>query len=46
MQFDLICDDEWKRTVTNSLFMFGMLVGGVTIGMIGDMYKNKILIED
>ena len=35
-QFNLTCENEWKQTVANSLFMFGMLIGAVTIGFIGD----------
>ena len=36
LQFDLTCENEWKQTVASSLFMFGMLIGAVTIGFIGD----------
>ena len=37
LQFDLTCDDEWKHTLGNTLFLVGMLVGAVTMGNLADM---------
>ncbi|EFX70747.1 hypothetical protein DAPPUDRAFT_60927, partial [Daphnia pulex] len=41
IQFDLTCENEWKQTVASSLFMFGMLIGAVTIGFIGDTIGRR-----
>lgn len=36
-QFHLVCENKWKQTATSTLFMLGMLLGALTIGVIGDM---------
>jgi len=39
--FDLTCDDEWKQTLTATLFMVAMLIGSVVIGRIADATGRK-----
>ena len=36
MQFNLTCDEEWKQTFANTLYMIGMLVGALTLGNLSD----------
>ena len=38
LQFDATCGNEWLVTLAGSLFMFGMLVGALAIGYLGDKY--------
>lgn len=37
IQFMIACENEWKETLINSLFMVGMLIGAFTVGNLGDM---------
>jgi len=39
--FDLTCDDEWKHTLTNTLFMTAVMIGGVLTGNIADLIGRK-----
>ena len=36
-QFDLTCDDEWKQTLTSTLYMAAMLIGSIVTGRIADV---------
>jgi len=40
-EFDLTCDDEWKHTLGNTLFLVGMLVGAVTMGNLADIIGRR-----
>jgi len=39
--FDLTCDDEWKQTFCNTLYMTGMLIGASTLGNLSDVLGRK-----
>jgi len=40
-EFHLTCEDEWKQTQINTLFMAGMLIGAVTLGNLADIFGRK-----
>ena len=36
LQFELTCEEEWRHTLSNTLFLVGMLVGAVVLGKLAD----------
>jgi len=40
-QFNLTCDEEWKHTTANTLFLVGMLVGAVSLGNLADIIGRR-----
>jgi len=36
LQFDLSCDNEWKQTLTGTVYMAGMLFGALACGSVAD----------
>jgi len=40
-EFDLTCDDEWKHTTANTVFLVGMLLGAVTMGNLADIIGRR-----
>lgn len=43
-EFELICDRAWLANLTQTLFMFGVLVGSMVFGFIADRYRILSLI--
>ncbi len=39
LQFDLVCSHDWLITVSQSVYMLGILVGVVVSGIVSDKYK-------
>jgi OCT family organic cation transporter-like MFS transporter 4/5 len=39
--FDLVCGNDWKITLAQVVYMFGILVGASTSGMISDKFGRK-----
>eukprot|EP00803_Ostreobium_quekettii_P007621 evm.model.scf_75.3 EVM.evm.TU.scf_75.3 scf_75:14532-21992(-) len=40
-EFDLICDDSWKKGFGDSVFFFGVLVGAGLFGFLSDKYGRR-----
>ena len=40
-QFDLVCGNDWKITLAQVVYMFGILLGASTSGMISDKFGRK-----
>ncbi|XP_053702916.1 organic cation/carnitine transporter 2-like isoform X1 [Synchiropus splendidus] len=40
-EWDLVCDDGWKKPMTSSLFFSGILVGSFCSGQLSDRYGRK-----
>lgn len=38
MEWHLICDKSWLKDLTQTIFMFGVLVGSFFLGMASDRY--------
>ncbi len=41
-RFNLVCDNEFQKTTSETLFFVGNLVGTLIIGTIADWYGRKI----
>lgn len=41
-KWDLVCDNQYLVSLTQSVSMFGMLFGSVVIGFLSDMYVSNI----
>jgi hypothetical protein len=47
LQFDIVCDKVILRSVTNMLFMFFKIFGGIVGGQISDRYdKEKFKLKE
>ncbi|CAK1555151.1 unnamed protein product [Leptosia nina] len=42
MEWDLICENKWLTSFTQTLFQLGTLVGSVTFGMASDRFGRKL----
>ncbi|XP_063403879.1 organic cation transporter protein-like isoform X2 [Mytilus trossulus] len=40
-QFDLVCDKDWLRSTSKTLYFFGRLVGAVVFGQLSDILGRK-----
>lgn len=40
-QFDLVCDQDWLRSTSKTLYFFGRLVGAVLFGQLSDTLGRK-----
>jgi len=40
-EFDLVCGDEWKLPLSQSVFFAGVLVGAAVFGHLGDVWGRK-----
>ncbi|VDI60148.1 Hypothetical predicted protein, partial [Mytilus galloprovincialis] len=40
-QFDLICDNDWLRSTSKTLYFFGRLLGAVIFGQLSDIFGRK-----
>ena len=36
MDFDLVCDNQWKQELSQFLLMFGILIGATAFGICSD----------
>ncbi|CAN9501812.1 unnamed protein product [Ophioblennius macclurei] len=43
-EWDLVCDDSWKKPLTSSLFFCGVLTGSFISGQLSDRYGRKIVL--
>ncbi|XP_029924921.1 solute carrier family 22 member 5-like, partial [Myripristis murdjan] len=43
-EWDLVCDDRWKKPLTSSLFFCGVLTGSFISGQFSDRYGRKIVL--
>lgn len=41
-EWDLICDNAYKVDLTQSVFMIGVLIGGLLLGMFSDKYGRRL----
>ncbi|CAL4156518.1 unnamed protein product, partial [Meganyctiphanes norvegica] len=41
-EFDLVCEKAWLRPMSQSAYMVGMLIGGITIGDLSDRFGRRI----
>ncbi|XP_047515957.1 organic cation transporter protein-like isoform X1 [Pieris napi] len=41
-QWDLVCDREWLKNATQTIFMLGILVGNMVFGHLSDRYGRRI----
>jgi len=44
-QFDLVCDQAWKKPLVISLQFYGMMIGCVLAGYFTDRYVRKNLLK-
>jgi len=40
-EFDLVCDKEYLRSLSQSIYMFGVMVGSFVSGLLSDKYGRK-----
>uniref|UniRef100_A0A3Q3AYD2 Solute carrier family 22 member 5-like n=1 Tax=Kryptolebias marmoratus TaxID=37003 RepID=A0A3Q3AYD2_KRYMA len=40
-EWNMVCDDSWKKPLTSSFFYFGVLIGSFLSGQISDRYGRK-----
>eukprot|EP00092_Neocalanus_flemingeri_P029890 GFUD01032455.1.p1 GENE.GFUD01032455.1~~GFUD01032455.1.p1 ORF type:complete len:556 (+),score=67.08 GFUD01032455.1:172-1839(+) len=40
-QFDLVCDKEYWRSLSQSIYMFGVMVGSIGSGLLSDKFGRK-----
>ena len=40
-QFDLVCDNEYWRSLSQSIYMFGIMVGSIGSGLLSDKFGRK-----
>uniref|UniRef100_A0A3B4G6H2 Solute carrier family 22 member 5-like n=1 Tax=Pundamilia nyererei TaxID=303518 RepID=A0A3B4G6H2_9CICH len=43
-EWDLVCDESWKKPLTSSFFFCGVLTGSFISGQLSDRYGRKILL--
>ncbi|XP_049447050.1 solute carrier family 22 member 5-like [Epinephelus fuscoguttatus] len=43
-EWDLVCDDRWKKPLTSSLFFCGVLTGSFISGQLSDRYGRKMVL--
>lgn len=43
-EWDLVCDDSWKKPLTSSVFFCGVLTGSFLSGQLSDRYGRKIVL--
>ncbi|XP_075226543.1 organic cation transporter protein isoform X2 [Lycorma delicatula] len=43
MEWNFVCDNRWMGAVTQSVYMFGVFTGAVTLGSMADKYGRKII---
>ncbi|XP_068456355.1 organic cation/carnitine transporter 2-like [Clinocottus analis] len=43
-EWDLVCDNRWKKPLTSSLFFCGLLAGSFISGQLSDRYGRKIVL--
>ncbi|XP_026183664.1 solute carrier family 22 member 4 isoform X2 [Mastacembelus armatus] len=43
-EWDLVCDDKWKKPLTTSLYFCGVLTGSFISGQLADRYGRKIVL--
>ncbi|XP_053604778.1 organic cation transporter protein-like [Plodia interpunctella] len=41
-QWDLVCDKEWLKNLTQTFFMLGILVGNMVFGHLSDRYGRRM----
>nr|XP_009862016.1 solute carrier family 22 member 4-like [Ciona intestinalis] len=44
IEFDMVCDNGWRRPLYSSLFMIGMTIGGIFGGGISDRFGRRIVV--
>lgn len=42
-QFDLVCGREYLRSLSQSIYMFGIMVGAIGSGILSDKYGRKLI---
>nr|XP_015816929.2 organic cation/carnitine transporter 2 [Nothobranchius furzeri] len=43
-EWNLVCDESWKKPLTTSLFFFGVLTGSFLSGQLSDRYGRKVVL--
>ncbi|KAM9847313.1 organic cation/carnitine transporter 2-like [Aulostomus maculatus] len=43
-EWNLVCDNRWKKPLTSSLYFFGVLIGSFISGQLADSYGRKIVL--
>uniref|UniRef100_H3D9T5 Solute carrier family 22 member 21 n=1 Tax=Tetraodon nigroviridis TaxID=99883 RepID=H3D9T5_TETNG len=43
-EWDLVCDNEWKKPLTSSVFFCGVLSGAFICGQLADRFGRKIIL--
>jgi len=43
-QFDIVCDQSWKKPFAISLYFYGMMIGCVLAGYTADRYVENSLL--
>uniref|UniRef100_A0A3B5AFW4 Solute carrier family 22 member 5 n=1 Tax=Stegastes partitus TaxID=144197 RepID=A0A3B5AFW4_9TELE len=43
-EWDLVCDDSWKKPMTSSVYFCGVLTGSFITGQLSDRYGRKIVL--
>uniref|UniRef100_A0AAQ5XCS1 Major facilitator superfamily (MFS) profile domain-containing protein n=1 Tax=Amphiprion ocellaris TaxID=80972 RepID=A0AAQ5XCS1_AMPOC len=43
-EWDLVCDDSWKKPLTSSVYFIGFLTGSFITGQLSDRYGRKIVL--
>ncbi|XP_077295926.1 organic cation transporter protein-like isoform X2 [Arctopsyche grandis] len=41
MEWDLVCDKEWMKNMTQTVFMFGVLLGNMLFGFLADRFGRR-----